>query len=659
MKDHIFSITASLFGLSSALLLTPLSSPIVGVVAFLSFLFLGSALTRSLIADYKHLSFPVFLAMLSIIFSAYYYAMPVSSFGFYVIGVALLAALYLLHAKFGDGLEIHFEKPSFESLASAVALILFFIYLQSFGFVEAVRSPFDQVPVASLALIAGLAILCAVSVIKNKSVVTLPIFLLAGTSIAAIVYKLGYGFDPFIHRATLQHIAEFGTITPKPLYYTGEYVIELLANLAFQIPLFSFNVFFVPILSAVFFYFGAKQIQESSGLKPVSYLAFLLIPFSAFLSTTPQALAYLFSLLSFTLLFEKNKSHEGAFISGLLAVAAMLAHPLAGVAAILSSVLYALFCFKKSQIRNLVIAATTLAGSLALPVMFILQSAISGNSIGLKLQTSEISIPVLQRLFSPSLDILYSSYFFILPIFIAGAIIFLIKERAEVKIPASLMFFMLSMNYLLMKFFIQFDFLIEYERQNYTDRIIVLMWLLLIPTLAFVLSRIGDQVKNSSLPLALLFTLLATSGVYAAYPQDDGFRRSSGFNVSEYDIQAARSINALHDKVDYAVLSNQSVAAAALQEFGFEKYYQGDTFYYPIPTGGALYQIYLKMAEEDTSKQTIEEAFELIPEAETIYFVLNDYWWGAEVIAEKAKKEADSWFAIGPNEDVFVFTFRR
>ena len=42
-------------------------------------------------------------------------------------------------------------------------------------------------------------------------------------SVAAIVYKIGYGFDPFIHQATMELIDKKGVVTPKPFYYLGEY----------------------------------------------------------------------------------------------------------------------------------------------------------------------------------------------------------------------------------------------------------------------------------------------------------------------------------------------------------------------------------------------------------------------------------------------------
>jgi len=142
---------------------------------------------------------------------------------------------------------------------------------------------------------------------------------------------------------------------------------------------------------------------------------------------------------------------------------------------------------------------------------------------------------------------------------------------------------------------------------------------------------------------------------YTAYPRDDGFTRSRGFNVSQSDIDAAWAIEEYADGSTYSVLANQAMSAAALQEFGFKQYFPGDIFYYPIPTGGELYSYYLQMADEAPTKEVVEKVRELTG-AETIFFALHDYWWQADRIKEIAKQESDDWFAIGEGAiTIFVF----
>ena len=115
----------------------------------------------------------------------------------------------------------------------------------------------------------------------------------------------------------------------------------------------------------------------------------------------------------------------------------------------------------------------------------------------------------------------------------------------------------------------------------------------------------------------------------------------------------------------HVVLGNQSVSAAALREFGFRNYF-GNLFYYPIPTGGVLYQFFLQMNETPTHTIALQamdaansscqqSACDLLP-VDTLFFVVNDYWWDAPRIVETAKNTADDWFSIaGPKVHVFRY----
>lgn len=107
----------------------------------------------------------------------------------------------------------------------------------------------------------------------------------------------------------------------------------------------------------------------------------------------------------------------------------------------------------------------------------------------------------------------------------------------------------------------------------------------------------------------------------------------------------------------YIVLANQAVSAAALKTYGFETYFNGDVFYYPIPTGGAMYELYLKMVNLGPTHQRAVEAMDLAG-VDTAYFVVNDYWFLADKIIENAKREADDWVVID-NGATTVFEFQR
>jgi hypothetical protein len=69
--------------------------------------------------------------------------------------------------------------------------------------------------------------------------------------VAAILYKLGFGFDAFVHRATEIWIQNHSFISPKTPYYIGQYsFVVWLSNLT-KISIFYIDIYLVPVLAAI------------------------------------------------------------------------------------------------------------------------------------------------------------------------------------------------------------------------------------------------------------------------------------------------------------------------------------------------------------------------------------------------------------------------
>ena len=90
-----------------------------------------------------------------------------------------------------------------------------------------IRTPWT---VLALTVCFGYALLGILSVLGRKiSNHPLPSILLACLSLFAVtgltiwLYPLGFGFDGFLHRASEQLLLTSGTLSPKPLYYIGQY----------------------------------------------------------------------------------------------------------------------------------------------------------------------------------------------------------------------------------------------------------------------------------------------------------------------------------------------------------------------------------------------------------------------------------------------------
>lgn len=213
------------------------------------------------------------------------------------------------------------------------------------------------------------------------------------------------------------------------------------------------------------------------------------------------------------------------------------------------------------------------------------------------------------------------------------------------------MAFALGVNYLIMKSMIDFTFLINYERLNYAERLIPLVAFFLVP---FFILGIGHMFVNLiNRPIALkagvllLMCGLALSGYYMTYPRHDAYETSRAFNTSVADFATVRLTEEWANGEPYLVLANQSVSAAAISEIGFR--YYGSLFFYPIPTGDALYEQFLAMNETPT-REIARTALNLVPmhgDVSSLFYAVNDYWWDAPRIIETAKTTANDWRATG------------
>ena len=497
-------------------------------------------------------------------------------------------------------------------------------------------------------------------------------------SIAVFVYKIGYGFDPFIHAATMKLIAKTGAVFPKPFYYLGQYSLIIIFHKLFFLPIVWLDKLLVPLLSSIFLPLALSETMSKwfkDKIKINLTILFLLIlPFSFFIITTPQNLAYLFLLL----IIIKGLNCENMFSLVLifaLSAAALAAHPLAGIPAILFALILALYYsdikkYKKNLYRILFIFSIV-----SLPFAFhFLQNnpATSSASIHPAAAASAplFGMPGNENFILNFIYLFKNNFLIIFILLIISGVFIYFKHKKDCRIFSVYFYMSLAMilAFLLTKN-LGFNFLIDYERGNYTARILNLSLIFLFP---FYLIAIYALIKNILLQnkiikyslLSFLLILISTS-LYLSYPRFDNYFNSHGYSVSQADIDAVRWIDnsALED---YIVLANQQVSAAALREFGFKKYYESKSeisnlksqiFYYPIPTGGPLYQYYLKMVYDRPTRLVVNEAMDLTGVNEA-YFVLNKYWWAFPKILEEAKLEADDYIEIN-NGEVYVFKYNK
>lgn len=601
---------------------------------------------------------------------------------------------------------------------------------------DSIISPWQVVPNYFFIIYALSVFVLVIIINKNNKAIkqfnNLTIFLIIihyflSFSIALIIYKIGYGYDSFIHQATEKLIDKTGAVEPKQFYYLGQYALITILHKITFIPIVWIDKLLVPLLSAVYiplaFWHTLKKIftplkinysvkLEMKGtsaddkLKSLSndnilmgfsdkkiilfiITALLALPFSFFIVTTPQNLGFLFLLLAIIYGLACKNIYDLILIY-LFSLVASLTQPIAGIPAVMFALALTVYHsdFVKTRrgasIKKYFYTVIFIISSIALPLAFyILEN-------GLKISPLKIGAGGLKNIITPFIKeglggflvpnqenfILNFIYFygfnlkFIIAILTVAGLIIAYRRREHCKIftvyilmsTATFISFLLSKT-------LSFNFLIDYERNNYTDRIFIVASFFLLPFIIIALyaliEKVLKQPRAVKLPFTIFFILIITAGLYLSYPRIDNYFNSRGYSTGQIDIMAVRWIEE-NAKSDYIVLANQHVSAAALREFGFAKYYKSrksfdnqhltfDIFYYPIPTGESLYQYYLDMVYKKPNRETMSAAMNLVGVSEG-YFVLNKYWWAFPKLLEEAKLEADSWKELG-NGDVFVFKY--
>jgi hypothetical protein len=361
---------------------------------------------------------------------------------------------------------------------------------------------------------------------------------------------------------------------------------------------------------------------------------------------------------------------SNAYLKIILALAAVAIHPLSGLPALFF--VFWLELAKRKDRLNIVWyrflnIITWISCTLSLPLSF----AFINNGSWHQLSFSWQNLKSVFRLFGESAnrDHVILNFFYLINnnwliifiiVIVVGWLIWFKKNQQEAwllaKISSSLLIaFILSSS-------LSFSFLIDYERTNYSARLPILMGLFMIPAVLIFLDYLAGRVwKSDRIQIIsgwLLISILLTTSLYLSYPRLDAYVNSKGFSVSKQDLTAVKSIEE-KSTGKYIVLANQQTSVAALKELGFDHYFKNNTdeiFFYPIPTGGKLYQYYLKMVNENPSRKTMRSAMALAGVKES-YFVVNKYWTFSNRLIAEAKLQADDFWDID-NGAIYIFKYK-
>ncbi len=561
-------------------------------------------------------------------------------------------------------------------LAAALGTLAFVVYGAYLGqTMDSIRTPWPLLPHGTLIAIALLwmcATLSAIFIGSGALTAVHSFLALSGTlAIAPLIYKIGYGFDGFLHQAGEQIILKTGFLNPKPYYYVGQYVFTTwLARIA-ELPLDNIDRWLVPGVAAFALPASILISLNEDDWKGGAALGLALFPLGMFVATTPQGLATILGISAVILGMGARKQNIQFGASLWLGLWSMTIHPLAGIPLLILTTALYVMGDREGWVKHIAWPLAIISG-LAIPLVFYLASRFTGTIsidwnisqvLNINIWLSELSrlMPWLGNKF-----VLWPAWSSLVGLslpaigLVASIFSFILLKKNDRLATLVLLISSLSLfaGSILLRNAGDFTFLIQYERGDYADRLwqIAIFVILLagLPAMGILIKRVRSQVPIFSAVVIILLGAVGAANAYNALPRHDAVQASRGWSTGKADLQAVRWVDQYAKGQDYTVLANQSVSAAAVKEFGFKRYYN-EVFFYPIPTGGPLYETYLKITYEDQSLDTIKDAGEL-GGTDLVFVVINDYWWKAPELNESLSEIADHEWSIEQDKiKIYVF----
>ncbi|MBP9760901.1 MAG: hypothetical protein KBD15_01510 [Candidatus Magasanikbacteria bacterium] len=597
-----------------------------------------------------------------------------------VVALFSLTALFLPYTQHKrEKISFHINKLSVMALGifGLQLLLLYKVCSKRLG--DTIISPWTFVGplffITFFVMIAGLFWLLQQKKLDKK----IGIMLIVGQyvlmlSVALIMYKHGFGFDPFIHQATEEWILQNGFITPKVPYYIGQYMLVIFLSLGGTIPTLSIDQALVPLLAGIliplwcFFTFQKKLSLFALALLP-------LLPLSFFIVTTPNNLALLISLLiAFSIYTEFEEKtpvfHRSRILPLVLVLTAASIHPFVGIPL---GIIYTGSIVLQHQTYRVLPYVYALILTLALPLLFFVYlggvETLANPLHSLWVFASLFQAPHWYMGKSPSLawELLYAYKQWIVPLvcMVSIAGMSLVHKKTPLFVRFSLITAgALCVSSLLVATAIVPPNIISYERGNYAHRLLLLALIFLLPFVYHAYTHLAAKATTNKrrMLIAIFGSGLMLVSWYFTYPTRDPVSLYTGYSVRDADIEAIEFIHERNNfEPNYIVLSNQVIGAAALQTLGFLPYHRladgSEHYLYSIPTGGILYEYFRKMIYEYPKREWMEQAMD-VAGVDTAYFIHTNYWAPAGIIRDAAKKEADTWWDIGEGR-VWVYEYTR
>ncbi len=561
--------------------------------------------------------------------------------------------------------------------------------------VLSIRSPWEVLP-AAVFLLYFLATLILYAILRftksSKTMLLVSLHAFLSFSVAWLIYQIGFDYDPFIHQTNVKLILENGTLAPKPFYYIGQYGLIIFLHKWLAVSPVILDKLLVPLLAALYlpatiYYAFKDNFKTETRILTLLSLTILIFPYTSFIVTTPQSLANLFSLITILLsLYYTAQPKASLWPLFLLVLMTLTIHPLAGIP------LFFFFCLlvfyqhwqKKIKLPKIlhqsILWEIVFLGCLALPAAFFINSAATLSQLKVSLSNdwlanilsslSATSLNIYYRPFISFLDLVYDfghNFILLLALLALSGFYFIVRHRQLKRyFVYALGFLVVFVNYLLLKAAVSFFSLKTYEQATYPKRVLELGFYLLLPFIIMALylgfKKILQQKPSFGLLTFTGLALTVTFSFYLSYPRVDKITEDHGYSTSSTDLKTVKFIEEIQTKErgsaltkPYLVLAAQPVSAAAIVELGFKYYYNG-YFFYPVPTGNRLYQIYENLAYGQEPTKDLIATARYLTGVNDVYFVLNDYWFNAAERIKEEKELANQWYVFGGKNFIFKYT---
>lgn len=671
--------------------------PLLGIITSLLFFALNSKKLGDLLFEQISSSFRNVLGLLtillylSIIYTLFYQIWQINSVTFLssLISIPLIIEFWSWRLNkqhyFFTSLDIlSIRLANIKNLIIPITFfiteILTLILLVRRASTDIIRSPWELLGYKFWTLLIISSILLVIYIFQNKklraSLFMTSVHFFVLSSIAWLVYPLGFGYDPFLHQAAMNVIQDTGTIQPRLFLYLGQYAWTFFLSSSWQISIASINKLILPIAFSILWphslYYGLRKgFRWSNKISLLVTLLSLFIGFNFAIMTTPQNLAFLLVAIFIFLLPIIKKHKHCLYFGWIIGLGTLTIHPLGGIPILYMTLLMSIRYWKiNKKYKKYISAVTIFLSSISIPSALIVYQKLSGqvwSQIFTWYPWPLVDWHWSKLIYSYNfpLDLLHNIWnnqAFIFSFVVLIGWIIIVRKHKYLFFDKHWMFLALLLsNYLLARLFISFSEQIDYEQNSYLIRIIYLVGLSALPifltTWYFWWHDFVEKRKNLSHKawLIVIIVLIITTSTYFSYPTYDRHTNSKSFNITKTDLETVQIIEQLAADQPYIVLANQMVGAAAINTHGFAHYYN-DNFYYSMPLGSAnIYQNYINMIETQASA---EEAIAAMEKAgvEKLYFVVNHYWHSAKQAISQAKETADDYFVVDQDKNyVFVY----